>query len=83
MGEGNKVKYTPVTVNPNNDGKNYIIESGLKAGDRIVMNGISGLTDGQKITPLTEAQYQEKLKKTEALGADQGDLSKLKKAFGK
>ena len=83
VGEGNKVKYTPVTVNPNNDGKNYIIESGLKAGDRIVMNGISGLTDGQKITPLTEAQYQEKLKKTEALGADQGDLSKLKKAFGK
>lgn len=48
-----------------------------------MMNGISGLTDGQKITPLTEAQYQEKLKKTEALGADQGDLSKLKKAFGK
>ena len=48
-----------------------------------MVNGISALTDGQKITPLTEAQYQEKLKKTEALGADQGDLSKLKKAFGK
>lgn len=83
VGEGNKVKYTPVTVNSNNDGKNYIIESGLKAGDRIVVNGISALTDGQKITPLTEAQYQEKLKKTEAMGADQSDLSKLKKDFGK
>lgn len=83
VGSDNKVKYTPVTVNPNNDGKNYIIDGGLKAGDRIVMNGISGLTDGQKITPITEAQYQEKLKKTEAMGADQSDLSKLKKDFGK
>lgn len=83
VGAGNKVKYTPVTVNPNNDGKNYIIESGLKPGDRIVMNGISALTDGQKITPITEAQYQEKLKKTEAMGADQSDLGKLKKDFGK
>lgn len=83
VGEGNKVKYTPVTVNSNNDGKNYIIESGLKIGDRIVVNGISALTDGQKITPLTEAQYQEKLKKTEAMGSDQSDLSKLKKDFGK
>ena len=83
VGSDNKVKYTPVTVNPNNDGKNYIIDGGLKAGDRIVMNGISGLTDGQKITPITEAQYQEKLKKTEAMGADQSDLEKLKKDFGK
>lgn len=83
LGAGNKVKYTPVTVNSNNDGKNYIIESGLKIGDKIVVNGISALTDGQKITPITEAQYQEKLKKTEAMGADQGDLDKLKKDFGK
>ena len=83
LGAGNKVKYTPVTVNSNNDGKSYIIESGLKIGDKIVVNGISALTDGQKITPITEAQYQEKLKKTEAMGADQGDLDKLKKDFGK
>ncbi len=83
VGSDNKVKYTSVTVNPDNDGKNYIINSGLKAGDRIVIQGISALTDGQKITPITEAQYQEKLKKTEAMGADQSDMSKLKKDFGK
>lgn len=83
VGSDNTVKYTPVTVNSNNDGKNYIIESGLKAGDRIVINGISALTDGQKITPITEAQYQQKLKKTEEMGADQSDISKLKKDFGK
>ena len=83
VGGDNKVKYTAVTVNSNNDGKNYIINSGVKAGDRIVVQGISALTDGQKITPITEAQYQEKLKKTEAMGADQSDINKLKKDFGK
>ncbi len=83
VGGDNKVKYTAVTVNSNNDGKNYIINSGLKAGDRIVVQGISALTDGQKITPITENQYLEKLKKTEAMGADQSDINKLKKDFGK
>ena len=83
VGEGNKVKYTAVTVDANNDGNNYIITSGLRPGDRIVVKGISSLTDGMKITPLTEAQYAEKIKKTQALGADQSDISKLKKDFGK
>ena len=83
VGKDNKVKYTPVTVNPNNDGKNYIIDGGLGVGDRIVVNGISSLTDGAEIKPLTEAQYQAKLKKTEDMGADQSDLNKLKKDFGK
>ena len=83
VGKDNKVKYTPVTVNPNNDGKNYIIDGGLSVGDRIVVNGISSLTDGAEIKPLTEAQYQAKLKNTEDMGADQSDLNKLKKDFGK
>lgn len=78
VGKDNKVKYTAVKVNPNNDGKNYIIESGLSQGDKIVVNGISSLSDGMEIKPVTEAQYQEKLKKTEAMGADQADLGKLK-----
>lgn len=82
VGKDNTVKYTPVTINSNNDGKNYIITSGLNVGDKIVIQGITSLTDGQKITPITEAQYQAKLKKTQAMGADQGDLSKLKKDFG-
>ena len=83
VGKDNKVKYTAVTVDPNDDGQNYIITSGLSVGDRIVVNGISSLQDGMEIKPVTEAQYQEKLKKTEQMGADQSDLSKLKKDFGK
>ena len=83
VGKDNKVKYTPVTLNSQNDGKTYIITSGLKVGDRFVVNGVSSLQDGMEIKPVTEAQYAEKLKKTEQLGEAQGDLSKLKKAFGK
>lgn len=83
VGSDNKVKYTEVNVDPNNDGKNYIITEGLKIGDHIVVKGITSLTDGAEIKPLTEAQYQEKLKKAEELGKDQDDLGKLQKAFGK
>lgn len=59
VGSDNKVKYTSVSVNPDNDGKNYIITSGLKIGDRIVISGISATTDGTEIKPITEAQYRE------------------------
>ena len=80
LGKDNKVK---VTVNPNNDGKNYIIESGLKVGDKIVVSGITTLKDGMQITPITEDQYQEKLKKTSQMGAHQNDLNKLKEDLTK
>ena len=83
VGKDNKVKYTPVTINSQNDGTNYIITSGLNVGDRFVVNGVSSLQDGMEIKPVTEAQYAEKLKKTEQLGEAQGDIKKLKKAFGK
>lgn len=83
VGKDNKVKYTPVEINSQNDGKTYIITSGLNIGDRFVVNGVSSLQDGMEIKPLTEAQYADKLKKTEELGEAQGDLGKLKKAFGK
>ena len=83
VGKDNKVKYTPVEINSQNDGKNYIITSGLHIGDRFVVNGVSSLQDGMEIKPLTEAQYADKLKKTEELSEAQGDLGKLKKAFGK
>ena len=83
LGKDNKVKYSPVTVNRNNDGKNYIIESGLKVGDKIVVSGITTLKDGMQITPITEDQYQEKLKKTSQMGAHQNDLNKLKEDLTK
>lgn len=82
VGKDNKVKYSSVTINPNNDGKTYIITSGLKAGDIIVVYGVTTLTDGTEIKQLSEAQYEEKLKKAEKLGEAQGDLGEFKKAMG-
>jgi membrane fusion protein (multidrug efflux system) len=67
----NKVKLTEIKVNSQNDGVNYIVTSGLHVGDRIVTKGISSLTDGMKIVPITEAQYQVNLDKAAKLAAKQ------------
>ncbi len=78
LGNDNKVKYTSVTINPNDDGKNYIVTDGLKAGDKYVLYGITSLSDGMEITPLTEEQYTKKIEDAKAMGSDQDDLGKLK-----
>lgn len=71
--DGNgKVHYTEVTVDPQNDGNNYIITSGLKMGDRIVVKGLTGLTDGQEIKALTLQEYDAAMKNAAELGAKQG-----------
>ena len=72
VGSDNKVKYTAIKVNPQDDGINYIVTDGLHAGDRYVCKGITKLTDGEQIKPLTEQQYEEKIEKAEKLGANQG-----------
>ena len=73
VGKDNKVRYTEVTIDTQNDGQNYIITSGLKKGDKIVVDGVSSLQDGMEIKPLTEAEYAKKLKKAEELSKVQGD----------
>jgi membrane fusion protein (multidrug efflux system) len=67
-----KVKYTEITVNPQNDGKNYIVTSGLHVGDRFVSKGITKLNDGMAIKPITEAQYQKQLDEAAELAKKQG-----------
>lgn len=81
LGKDNKVKYTEITVDPQNDGVSYVVLSGLHVGDRYVSQGLSSLSDGMSIKPLTEAQYAEKLKKVEQMGAAQGNLKDFKKAM--
>ncbi|MCD8297939.1 MAG: efflux RND transporter periplasmic adaptor subunit, partial [Prevotella sp.] len=78
LGKDNKVKYTAITVDPNDDGVNYIVTGGLKAGDKFVVSGITSLSDGMEITPLTEEEYKKKIEDTKAMGSDQDDLGKLK-----
>lgn len=79
----NKVKYSEITVSETNDGQNYVVTTGLKVGDKIAVAGVSVLSDGMEIKPITEDQYAAKLKKAEQLGSVQNDKDKLMKAFGK
>lgn len=44
-----KTKSTPITVFPINDGKEYIVESGLKKGDVIIAEGAGLLHDGIEV----------------------------------
>ncbi len=78
VGNDKKVTYVEVKVADENDGKNYIITSGLNMGDSYVVKGISSLSEGMTIVPITEEQYEAKLKKNADMAADQSDLNKLK-----
>ncbi len=75
VGKDNKVKYTEIKVNPEDDGNNYIVTSGLKVGDRYVSKGITKLTDGMQIQPITEEQYNKKIAEAAELSKQQGTAS--------
>lgn len=45
-----KAVATPVTVNPGNNGRDYIVESGLAVGDVIIAEGAGLVRDGMTIT---------------------------------
>ena len=61
LGKENKVKYTEIQVDPQNDGTNYIVTDGLKVGDKYVTNGITKLADGMEIVPITPEKYKQKI----------------------
>ena len=62
----NTVKYTEITIFNLDNGKDYLVTSGLNSGDKIVIEGVQTLKDGMKIQPITpaqkEANYQQALK---------------------
>ncbi|MBQ8065182.1 MAG: efflux RND transporter periplasmic adaptor subunit [Prevotella sp.] len=79
VGKDNKVKYTEIKVDPQNDGNNYIVTDGLKAGDKYVTNGITKLSDGMEIVPITPERYQQKIDE-QAKAMTAGDIvSSMKK----
>lgn len=61
VNDSNKVQYTEISVEPQNDGNNYVVTSGLKVGDKYVTNGITKLTDQMEIVPITPERYQQKI----------------------
>lgn len=62
----NTLRNTEIKVFTLDDGKYYYVTAGLKAGDKIVLEGVQNLKDGQTIIPITpaekEAAYQQALK---------------------
>lgn len=52
VGDSSKVHQSPIQIDSKNDGVNYIVTGGLKAGDVIVIEGVgSSVKDGMTITP--------------------------------
>ena len=78
LADSNKVSYTEITVDPQNDGNTYIVTSGLKAGDKYVTNGITKLTDKMEIVPITPERYQQKIDE-QAKAMTAGDIVKAMK----
>ena len=59
VNDSNKVVSNQVTVSDISDGQNFIVTSGLKAGDRIAIEGVgTTVKDGLTITP-REAKAQQ------------------------
>ncbi len=73
LDKDNKVKYTEIKVDPQTDGNNYIVTEGLKVGDKYVTNGITKLSDGMEIVPITPEKYQQKIS-DQAKAMSAGDI---------
>ena len=73
LSDSNKVAYTEITVDPQNDGNNYIVTSGLNVGQKYVTNGITKLSDQMEIVPITPQRYQEKIQE-QAKAMTAGDI---------
>ncbi|MCM1076100.1 MAG: efflux RND transporter periplasmic adaptor subunit [Bacteroides sp.] len=53
VNDSNKVVSVPITIEANNDGKNYVVTSGLKPGQRVAIEGVGNkLKDGMTINPV-------------------------------
>ena len=73
LDKDNKVKYTEIKVDPQNDGNTFIVTEGLKTGDKFVTNGITKLHDGMEIVPITPEKYQQKIS-DQAKAMSAGDI---------
>ncbi len=63
VGKDNVVKSREIQVLPQNDGQNFVLTSGLKAGERIVVDGVNQLKSDQKINPITPEQAAKNVQK--------------------
>ena len=78
LGQDNKVQYKEIVVDPQNDGMTYVVTDGLKPGDKYVTNGITKLSDGMEIVPITPERYEQKIAE-QAKAMTAGDIVKAVK----
>lgn len=52
VNDQSQVQSQKITVTATNSGQAYIVTDGLKAGDQVVLEGISGLSSGKEIKPV-------------------------------
>lgn len=83
VGKDNIVRYSEIKLMSQNDGNNYIVTEGMKAGDQYVVKGIASLKDGMKIKPITEKQYMQKISDAARLGENQDKASEYINAMKK
>ena len=69
VGADNKVTSTMIEVAQLDNGTDYLVTAGLKAGDRIVVEGIASLQDGMQIKPITEAESAAKKEQAAQMSA--------------
>lgn len=58
----NTIKNTEIVIFNLNDGQNYMVTSGLKTGDKIVIEGVNSLRDGMQIKPITPEESAARVK---------------------
>ena len=72
VGSDNRATQRSVQVAPIRIGENVVVLDGLKAGERIVVEGLQKVRDGKEVKPMTAAQAAEAVKQAEAKPAQEG-----------
>lgn len=69
--DSSTVKSTEIKTLPQHNGQQYVVTSGIKAGDRIVAEGVgTSVRDRMKITPITSEQAAARIQQATQQGAD-------------
>jgi membrane fusion protein (multidrug efflux system) len=72
VGDSNKAVSTKITVLAQNDGQNFVVTSGLKAGDRVVIEGVgTKVSEGAVITPVEQKAQPAQAEEAQAAEATQ------------
>lgn len=67
LGDSSKVKNTEITVFPLDNGKQYVVTSGLKPGEQVVVEGVATLRDGMPIQPIQPITPEQSAAKVQAM----------------